>query len=450
MKKTTTKFAILFGIMVFLSGCENQSKTPQDLPSMSPDSAGVSETKLLRIDTLVKQAIASRATPGAVVLVAKEGKVIYHKAFGKATLAEPMRKDTIFLMYSSSKIVPAIAIMKLVQQDRITLDDRVDKYLPEFKNPVIRVKSGRDNAANDRLVPAKKAITIRQLLAMTSGMISYWDTTYLEAGVDVGNGDPDYDLAENTRRLARIPLMFEPGTDYNYTMGIDVAGRVVEVVSGKNYAQFLQDEIFGPLGMTDTFFYPPPDKVAKMSVLWESDGSQINGKITPYKIKNRKLYSPGVGVFSTTGDYFKMGQMLLNHGVYNDVRILTPESVDEIRRNQIGNLDGVKRFHFFQQGYEKYGLGCFINGKGSFRDEGSISVLGLGGINFDLNFERNLLVVVQQSVIPPEPAWKVSEEISRLVYDALVHSPPGLAPTLARPEHMSDISMSGPVNFKRQ
>lgn len=431
--------------MVFLSGCGNQSKTQHDLPIASPDSAGVSDNKLGRIDALVEQAVASRATPGAVVLVAKEGKVIYHKAFGKATLAEPMRKDTIFLMYSSSKIVPAIAIMKLVEQNRVALDDRVDKYLPEFKNPVIRVKSVRENASDDILVPAKKAITIRQLLSMTSGMLSYWDTTYLKYGVDVGDGDPNYDLAENTRRLARIPLLFEPGTDFNYTIGIDMAGRVVEVASGKNYAQFLQDEIFGPLGMSDTFFYPSPDKVAKMSVLWESDGSQLNGKINPYKIKNRKLYSPGVGVFSTTGDYFKMGQMLLNHGVYNDVRILTPESVDEIRRNQIGDFDGVKRFHFFQQGYEKYGLGCFINGKGGFRDEGSISVLGLGGINFDLNFERNLLVVVQQSVIPPEPAWKVSEEISRLVYDALVHRSPTLAPTLPQPDQVS-----GSVNSKRR
>ena len=111
--------------------------------------------------------------------------------------------------------------------------------------------------------------------------------------------------------------------------------------------------------------------------------------------------------------------MLLNRGTYNGARILAPESVDEIRCNQVGHFDGVKQFHFFQQGYEKYGFSCFINGKGSFRDEGSVSVLGLGGINFDLDFERNLLVVVQQSVLPPEPACEVSEEVSRLVYDAL-------------------------------
>lgn len=417
--KSIASTLLFVGAVALLGGCGQKAEKSPELAVASPASLGVSEAGLQKIDALVEQAIRSRATPGASILVAKEGKIIYHKAFGKATLATPMQKDTIFLMFSSSKIVPAVAIMKLVDQGKIGLDDPLDKYLPEFKGQTVRVKAASGKEEDDTFVPVKKSATIRQALSMTSGTVGYWDPTFLKYGVDIGEGDPAFDLTENTRRLAKVPLVFEPGTGFSYGPGIDVAGRIVEVVSNRPLAQFLQDEIFKPLGMEDTSFYPPEEKAAKMSVIWLSDGQQLSGKISPYKTKNRTLYSAGVGIYSTTGDYFKLGQMLLNRGTFNGVRILSPESVDAIRSNQIGDLDGVKRFHFYQQGYEKYGLGCFINGKDSFRDEGSVSVLGLGGINFDLNFERNLLVVVQQSVLPPDPAWKVSEEVSRLVYDAL-------------------------------
>ncbi|AGX87997.1 beta-lactamase-like protein [Candidatus Symbiobacter mobilis CR] len=406
--------------MALLVACQgSQAPGSTGLPTAAPKQVGLSASGLARIDALVNQAIADRIVPGTTVLVAKNGKVVYHKAFGHANLGVPMTTDTIFLMYSSSKIIVGIAVMQLVEQGRLRLDDPVSQYLPEFAHPQVKVKLPPGSPTPYRLEPARSLITVRQLLSMTSGIVGYWDEDFIPAGVDIGAGDPDFDLAENTRRLATVPLLFHPGTEFGYGLSTDVAGRVVEVVSGLSLADYYQRHIFGPLGMRDSFFYPPTDKIGRTSVSWESDGQRLTGKVSPHAHRNRKLYSAGVGVYSTTADYFRLGQMLLNGGEYGGVRILKPESVQEIHTNQVGDLPGVDKFHFFQQGYERYGLGCFLNGKGSFRDPGSVSVLGLGGKNLDLNFDRNLLIVVLQTVLPPKPAWEISEQISRLVYQAL-------------------------------
>jgi CubicO group peptidase (beta-lactamase class C family) len=352
MRKKYIYFGIFpFLLVVLFSACENKSTYESRFGNEIAQKNFVPD-KLEKIDTFIEQSIQNRTTHGATVLIAKDGEIVYHKAFGKATLDMPMEKDTIFLMYSSSKILPAIAIMKLVDQGKLQLDVPLDKYLPEFKGQKISIK----NSNKEKLISAKKVATIRQVLSMTNGTVGYWNPEYLKYGVDIGDGDPDFDLEENVKRLSKVPLQFEPGTAYEYSMGIDIAGRIVEVVSKKSYAVFLDEEIFKPLGMKNSFFYPPEDKINRLSVIWQSDGHQLNGKTQPHKFKNQKLYSPGVGVYSTVEDYYRLGQMLLNGGIFNDVRILSKRSVDEIRSNQIGDFS-VKDFNFYQQGYEKYGLG---------------------------------------------------------------------------------------------
>ncbi len=413
----------LFMVALFFTlftGCNKQTGTEAGgIVTADPASVGVSAQKLAAVDKLIEQAIGNQIVPGTVVLVAKDGKVIYRKAFGRSNLDRPMTNDTIFMMYSSSKIVTAVAIMQLVEQGKLQLDDPIAKYLPEFSNPQVKVMQPKGSDPAYKLAPAQSAPTIRQALSMTSGIVGYWDSDFIPYGVDDGMGDPDFDLAENMTRLARVPLLFQPGTEFGYALSNDLAGRVIEVVSKLSLADYYQQHIFGPLGMKDSFFYPKAEKIDRISVSWESDGRRLTGKVTPHSFKNKKLYSAGAGLFSTADDYFRFGQMLINGGEYNGVRILQPQSVREIHRDQVGDLPGVNRFYFFQQGYETYGLGCFINGKASFRDEGSISVLGLGGKNFDLNFARNLVVVVLQTISPPRPAWEVSEAVSQLVYEAL-------------------------------
>ncbi|WP_176637250.1 serine hydrolase domain-containing protein [Desulfolutivibrio sulfoxidireducens] len=402
-----------------LRACERSPQDAGELKTAAPESVGMSSQKLAAIDTLIEQAIAGRIVPGTVVLVAKDGRVVYHKAFGRANLDRPMSTDTIFQIYSSSKIVTSIAVMQLVEQGLLRLDDPISKFIPEFASLTVKEPLPEGSTPPFRLVPAQSAPTLRQALAMTTGIVGYMDTEFIHYGVDIGIGDPDFDLAENVRRLAKMPLRFQPGAEFSYGLSNDVAGRVVEVASGMSLAEYYQKHIFGPLGMRDSFFYPPAEKASRVAPSWEGDGRRLTGRVVPYTFKNRRLYSSGNGLFTTTSDYFRMGQMLLNGGEYGGVRILMPESVKEIRTNQIGDLPGVVNFVFFQKGYDRYGLGCFINGKDSVRDPGSISVLGLGGKNLDLNFERRLIVLVMQTVLPPQAAWEISEEVSRLVSAAL-------------------------------
>ena len=402
-----------------LQACDQRPQSPTELETASPESVGLSSQKLAAIDGLIETAIAGQIVPGTVVLVAKDGKVVYHKAFGRANLDRPMRTDTIFQMYSSSKIVTSIAVMQLVEQGKLRLDDPVSKYIPEFASLRVREALPEGSDPPFRLVPAQSAPTLRQALSMTTGIVGYMDPGFIHYGVDIGIGDPDFDLAENMRRLAEMPLDFQPGTAFGYGLSNDVAGRVVEVASGMSLAAYYQRHIFGPLGMRDSFFYPPAEKAARVAPTWEGDGRRLTGKVVPYAFTNRKLYSSGNGLFTTASDYFRMGQMLLHGGEYGGVRILSPESVAAIRTNQIGDLQGVENFVFFQKGYDRYGLGCFINGKDSVRDPGSISVLGLGGKNLDLNFERQMMVLVVQTVFPPQAAWEISEEVSRLVAAAI-------------------------------
>jgi len=419
MRRTIMTFVFLTLCIMPLQACE---QTPQDadhLKTVAPESVGVSSQKLAAIDSLIEKAIADHIVPGTVVLVAKDGRIIYHKAFGRANLNTPMSTDTIFLMYSSSKIVTSIAMMQLVEQGKVRLDDPISKYIPEFASLTVKEPLPEGAAPSFRLVPAQKAPTVRQALSMTTGIVGYMDTEFIRYGVDIGIGDPDFDLAENMRRLARMPLEFEPGTAFNYGLSNDVVGRVVEVASGMSLNEYYQKHIFGPLGMRDSFFFPPAEKASRVAPYWEGEGGRLTGKVVPYAFTNRRLYSSGNGLFTTTADYFRAGQMLLNGGEYGGVRLLSPESVQEIRSNQIGDLPGVENFVFFQKGYDRYGLGCFINGPDSVRDPGSISVLGLGGKNLDLNFERRLVILVMQTVLPPQAAWEISEEVSRLVYAAL-------------------------------
>ncbi|WP_029460177.1 serine hydrolase domain-containing protein [Solidesulfovibrio alcoholivorans] len=402
-----------------VQACEKRPQNPPELKTAKPESVGISPQKLAAIDSLIEKAIAEQIVPGTVVLVAKDGKVVYHKAFGRANLDRPMTTDTIFQMYSSSKIVTSVAVMQLVEQGKLHLDDPISMYIPEFASQSVKETLPEGSNPPFRLVPARSAPTLRQALSMTTGIVGYMDTGFIHYGVDIGIGDPDFDLAENMRRLARMPLEFQPGTQFGYGLSNDVAGRMIEVASGMSLAEYYQRHIFGPLGMQDSFFYPPAEKASRVAPSWEGDGRRLTGKVVPYTFKNRRLYSSGNGLFTTTSDYSRLGQMLLDGGEYGGVRILKPESVNEIRTNQISELQGVESFVFFQKGYDRYGLGCFINGKGSVRDPGSISVLGLGGKNLDLNFERRLMVLVMQTVFPPQPAWEISEEVSRLVSAAL-------------------------------
>ena len=273
MKK---RFFILFLIFPILSWAQTSSSQKSlPLSNASPESVGMSAERLARIDAVCEQAIANGDIPGAVVLVARKGKIVHHKAFGVADGEgkEPLRTDHIFRIASQTKAITATAVLMLWEEGYFRLDDPISRWIPEFKNPKV-LKKFHYSDTTYTAVPAKREITIRHLLTHTSG-IGYgiidpdesFQMLFQKEGVrEIASRTP-LTTAENIKRLAQLPLHFNPGEKYLYSMGLDVLGYFVEIVSGMSFDEFLQTRLFQPLGMNDTHFYLPSEKADRLVAL---------------------------------------------------------------------------------------------------------------------------------------------------------------------------------------
>ena len=361
-KKTLLSiFLILFFLVPIVSS--------ETLPIASPEAVGLSSKKLAKIDDVMETAVNNNKIGGVVALVAKDGKIVYHKSFGKMDEApdRPMRGDTIFRIASMSKPITATAVMLLYEEGKISLDDPVSKYIPEFKNPKILIEVEHYDKKTDtetytyRLEPAKKEITIRHLLTHTSGItyrffgVDFFEKIYTDAGISDGLTQTEGTIGEMVKRLAKLPLMYKPGDSWSYGLSNDVLGYLVEVVSGMPFDQFLQKRMFQKLDMKDTYFFLPDDKVARLSALWEPDGSGGIKKTSEepkklgahrysasYHYKRPKThFSGGAGLVSTALDYSKFLQMLVNRGELDGVRLLKSKTVDMMTTNQIGEMDSM-------------------------------------------------------------------------------------------------------------
>lgn len=315
-----------------------------------PEDVGLSSQRLSRIDNFLQDYVNKKWIPGAVVLVARNGKVVYHKAFGYADVESgaALKKDHIFRIASQSKAITSLAVMMLFEEGKFQLDDAVSKYLPEFKSPRVL---DRINWADTTYttVPAKSEITIRQLLTHTSG-IDYagignqeFKAIYAKAGIPSGIGNHDMVLAEKIKTLGGLPLKHHPGEQYTYSLSIDVLGYLVEVLSGMSFDQFLRTRIFQPLGMNDTYFYLPKEKHSRLVTLYESkaglvkkvDHKIFDGVNPDYPKLEGKYFSGGAGLSSTVEDYAKFLQLFLNKGEFNGQRLLSRKTVELMLTNQV-------------------------------------------------------------------------------------------------------------------
>jgi CubicO group peptidase (beta-lactamase class C family) len=320
----------------------------------------MSAERLARIDAMLEEAVARDRIPGAVALVARRGKIVYYRAFGLADNAanRPLAKDDIFRIASQSKAITATAVMMLWEEGRFQLDDPVARFIPEFNNPAVLVDY---NAADGSWIsePARRPITIRHLLTHTSG-IGYgvidgdqrFRKIYENAGiVDLFTTAP-VTLAENVKKLARLPLHHHPGDKYTYSEGLDVLGYFIEVVSGMPFDVFLQQRLFGPLGMNDTGFYLPQDKAGRLvPVQKPENGRWVRFPITfydpDYPISGaRTFFSGGAGLCSTARDYATFLQMYLNGGELNGKRFLSHTTIATIMHDQVGDLWGGGEKHY--------------------------------------------------------------------------------------------------------
>lgn len=328
-------------------------KISPPLVEAAPAGVGMAADRLARIDNMCREAIQNGEVPGMVALVARNGKIVYYKAFGKADNAtgRNLKRDDIFRIASQTKAITSTAVMMLWEEGKFRLDDPIANYIPEFKNA--RVLDTVYANGSFGATPAKKEITIRHLLTHTSG-IGYGvidgderiRKIYKDSGITDLFTTAKITIGESVRKLARLPLHHEPGEKFTYSEGLDVLAYFIEVVSGMPVDQFFKVRIFDPLGMQDTWFYLPESKHNRLvSVQQKENNTWVRYPVTfydtDYPIKGaRTFFSGGAGLSSTAKDYANFLQMYLNQGELNGTRLLSRTTVQFMMANQVGDLMG--------------------------------------------------------------------------------------------------------------
>jgi CubicO group peptidase (beta-lactamase class C family) len=359
-------FLILLIIVKFGSG--------QELPSDTPEKLGLSPERLDRIDSVIGDYIENGKIPGMVAMIIRYGKVGYFRSFGMKDIASKteMTNDAVFRIASMSKAITSVALMTLYEKGNFLLTDPVSKFIPEFKNPKIVIKSPDTDSIV--LVPAKSEITIRELLNHTSG-ITYGDglqgSYYRKAGMTVGLTPTEGTIGEMIKKLGQLPLIAQPGEEFHYGMSVDVLGYLIEVISKIPLDEFLMKNIFEPLKMQDTYFTLPKDKYPRLATLYKmgSDGKLIKASGYFEYPKEQTYFSGGAGLVSTASDYARFAQMLLNNGELDGKRILSRKTIELMTSNSIGDLYIFNSFKHNGIMGDKFGYGFGIRTKRGVYDE---------------------------------------------------------------------------------
>ncbi len=348
--------SILFlGVVLSLNAQTKSSKNSPHLMEDSPQSIGMSAERLLRIETMCTEAVANGDVPGIVALLARNGKIVFYKAFGKADNESNrnLKRDDIFRIASQSKAITSTAVMMLWEEGKFKLDDPISKYIPEFKNPRV-LKTFHYNDTSYTTAAATGEITIRHLLSHMSGLgygmidsDERMKMIYQKAHITDAFTTENITIAENVKKLAKLPLHHNPGEKFTYSEGLDVLGYFIEIVSGMPFDQYLRKHLFDPLGMNDTWFYLPAGKASRLVSVQQKNENGVWSRYPStfydpdYPVKGaRSFFSGGAGLSSTAKDYATFLQMYLNGGELNGVRILSRTTVSTILSNQTGNAFG--------------------------------------------------------------------------------------------------------------
>jgi CubicO group peptidase (beta-lactamase class C family) len=392
-----------------------------------PESVGLSSERLARIKGVMQSYVDLGVFAGISTLVARKGQVAHLGTFGWQDLEtrQPITEHTIFRIYSMTKPITSAAVMMLVEEGKLHLDDPVSRHVPEFKDRKVMVlrEGGYD------LVPAAREVTIHDLLTHTSGLCYPSDEQtplaeiyrkifgHMEKGME-----PVLEKWVLAFIQADVPLAFQPGTAFRYGISIDLLGYIVQVVSGQPFDEFLKQRIFAPLGMSDTDFWVPPEKVGRFAAMY---GPMKQGGLQVIPSPDGKNYtkpdyglSGGGGLVSTLGDYFRFGQMLLNGGQFEDARLLGRKTVEWMMQNHLPA--GV---HDNNEVWNGFGLGgAVLINPGLSPHPGSVGKFGWGGAAntewwIDPAEELQCLLMLQYM---PGFTIPIVEDFAQLVYQALV------------------------------
>jgi len=415
------------------------SLAAQGLPRARPEDEGMSAERLARVHTAMQGFVDRHEVAGVVTLIARHGHIVWLDSAGwqDAIGQVPMRSTTIFRMASMTKALTSVAVLMLFEEGRFLLTDPVSNYLPEFAHQKVFVSRRPDRT--DSLVPTPRDITIRDLLTHRAGLSYEFEDTgvvedaYRSAGVTDGILVPvDIDLAENSRRIASAPLLFQPGAQWHYSLAVDVLARLVEVTSGQTFDAFCRSRIFVPLHMDDSYFYVPDDKIGRLAVVYTPDSTpgirpmQAVEHFGPRGIVvlggagsrgSRRYFSGGAGLLSTAADYTRFLQMLLNGGALGGARLLSPKTVQLMTTNQTADLARA------QPPAAPFGLGVgLVTDLGATQSLGSVGTYSWGGIygtSFWVDPEEQLIGVQLEQLYPN--TTRVGRTFQVLAYQAVTH-----------------------------
>jgi CubicO group peptidase (beta-lactamase class C family) len=395
----------------------------QSLGNADPEQLGFSRDRLDRVASTISTDIAKGVIPGGTLLIARHGKIAYYQAFGWLDPAAktPMPRDAIFRIYSMSKPITSVAAMILVEQGKLSLSDPVQKYIPAFANMKVAVQ--RPGTAELDLVPAARPITVQDLMRHTSGLTyGFLPGTpvakmYQESHLFGADGTN----ADFANAIAKLPLAVQPGSSWNYSHSTDVLGRVIEVASGQSLYQFEKENILEPLGMSDTGFWVAD--ASKQTLIAEplpTDNKIVGTEPFSNPRLPTKWEAGGQGMVSTTLDYAKFLQMMLNGGIFEGHRILSPQTVAFMTSDHLGRIGPGPTAYLPEPGYG-FGLGFAVRlGQGVAPAQGSPGDyfwLGAAGTSFWNDPREQLSVVFMMQA--PSQLFRYSELLRNMIYAAL-------------------------------
>ena len=321
----------------------------------APEDVGLSSSQLARIEEVTQRHIETGLVPGAVMLVARRGKIAWHKTMGFRDRAakDPMRDDSIFRIYSMTKPIVSVAAMMLVEEGRMQISDPVSKYLPEMGRMKVGVEKTDAGKAVLEMVEPERQMTVQDLMRHTSGLIygtrgkSLVNAAYLDAQI----GNRDFSTEEFVSKLSKLPLRFSPGDRWEYGVSTDVLGRVIEVVSGKTLGEFLNERILTPLGMSDTAFYVRAGKLARAAQPWQIPEAP---PMTPrFDVAQKPRFeSGGGGLTSAMDDYLRFAIMLADGGEFAGKRLLGSKTIEFMTADHVGARPGRPSGLGFGLGFE--------------------------------------------------------------------------------------------------
>jgi CubicO group peptidase (beta-lactamase class C family) len=393
----------------------------QGISAASPEDVGLSSERLGKIDLAVNDMIDNDLFAGAVTMIIRRNKLVQFKTYGMMDREnnKPMRKDAIFRIASMSKPITCLAAMILYEEGHFLLSDPVSMYIPEFADPLVLT-------SKSTMVPAKKEITIRNLMNHTSGLsygTSYHADIYKNAGIRGELSRPESTIGDMVRVLAGLPLLHHPGEDFVYSLSQDALGYLIEVVSGMTLDAFIRDRILIPLDMKDTYFYLPESKLSRLAALYRPiDGGGIER--VPYRdvetapFGTRTYYSGGGGLYSTTTDYARFCMMIMNGGELDGVRLIGRKSVELMTTNSIGDSYSA----FRANSGDKYGLGFGIRSERGEYDElesiGTVMWDGAWHTRFWIDREENMIGLFMSQLSPKD--WRLPSIFRNVAYQAII------------------------------